>query len=447
MRMLLRILALLIKLTLAALVIGWVFLHPGQLNIDWQGYRIRTSIGFAAAVLAVAFILFAAFYHGWRTLLGWPRLWRKQRQMKSLELGYKALNKGLLAVAAGDGKSADKQTKKALSFLPDVALTHLLATQTAQLNKDDVMADTHLAKLMQHPDGQLFALRGQLTRAIQREDRTEALRLARVAYQQQPNQPWIVDTAVQMEARVQNWTHAEKILRSAIRLNDENTGRWQKDLAATLVASADLAREKNDIDAALECVREALKRCPAWAPAAIHVADLWQCKTYRRRAQRVLMEAWEAAPHPDLVKAWLRVTGVSQAVDTTTAVEKLVSVNPDNAVAAMAMAEAFAKNGLWGVAKQHALRALDYRADRAVYRLLAEIERGDSNDSKRVAEWLNKAAVAPIEAQWECQVTHEIFNAWQPLNNQLHFNTIVWQVPSSVPANATMPTNVLAFVS
>lgn len=418
-----------VRIAVVAAAALWLAMYPGTINIEWQGYTITTSVGFAAFVIAVLFFIFAVLYHNWRLLLAWPRLWRKQRQIKALELGYKALNKGLLAVAAGDNTTATKQTKRAIKFLPEMALTHLLAAQTAQLNHDDVAADTHLAKLMLHPDGQLFALRGQLTRALARDDRTEALRLSRLSYQQQPTQPWIIDTAVQMEARQQNWLQAEKILRAAVRLNDANEPRWQKDLAAVLVCLSDAARTRGSLDEALECAREAVKRNPSWSPAIIRVATLWQQKTYRRRAQKALINGWENAPHPDLVTAWIHIMGSEHAQDTTAIVEKLVSHNPDTAEAAMAMAMAAIKMRLWGVARQHALRALDKKADRQTYRLLAEIERQDTNDQTKIAAWLDKAATAPLEVQWACSVTHDVFSQWQALNRQHHFNTIQWQVP------------------
>jgi HemY protein len=436
-----------IKFAIIAAIALWVYLNPGQIQLEWQGYLITTSFGFAAIVLAIAVLMFATLYHHWRNLLSMPRKWRRHRQVKAMEQGYQALNKGLLAVAGGDAQTAAKQSKKALGFLPDNALSHLLAAQTAQLRNDDVTADTHLAKLMLHPDGQLFALRGQLTRALAREDRTEALRLARLAYSQQSNQPWIVDTTVQMEARAQNWIQAEKILRQAIKLNDDNEPRWQKDLSAVLVCLSDAARIKNDMDAALECAREAAKRHPGWSPAVIRLADLWQRKTYRRRAQKILMTAWESDPHPDLVAAWLHATGTERATDNTTTIEKLVSVNPDNAESAMAMAQAFTQAGLWGVARQHALRAVEYAPTRAAYRLLADIERGDSNNPNKIAMWLDKAADAQAEEQWVCQVTQDIFPAWQALNRQSHFNTIQWAVPVPLAPGSSNTVSQLTFIS
>lgn len=419
----------LLKLVLLLAVAAWLYAYPGTLEMEWQGRTVTTSTGFAGIVLLLLILLVATLYHWWRVLLALPRDWKKRRRLRSLELGYGALNKGLLSVAAGDSVTAEKFAKKALNALPDLALSHLLAAQAAQLRGDDVSADTHLAVLAQHPEGQLFGLRGQLGRAVQRDDQTEALRLARLAYQRQSTQPWAIDTLVQMEARSQHWTQVEKILRQAVRLGSENRTRWQKDLAAVLLASSDDAAQKQDIDAALECARDALKNVPYWTPAVIRAAQLWSRKTYRRRAQKTIQHAWENAPHPELVTAWLQITGAAQATDISASVARLVAANPDCYDAAMAMARASHQAGLWGVARQHALRAIEYRPDRDAYRLMAEIEQADTHLSSAVRGWMDKAADAPASPEWQCILTGDIFPHWQVLNARQDFNTIQWQTP------------------
>lgn len=429
MRRFFQMLSTLLKLAIFLAIATWLYMHPGSVHIEWQGQTIETSTGFASVVALVVLFAFGILYHGWRSLLNIPRDWRRHRRMKSLELGYAALNKGLLGVAAADSITATKNAKKALSALPDLALSHLLAAQAAQLRHDEVTADTHLAKLAQHPEGQLFGLRGQLTRALQRNDSTEAVRLSRLAYQQQPQQPWVVDTAVQMEARAHNWLQAEKILRQAIRLGTPEAEKWQRDLAAVMVTLCDEFIRKNDIEAALECARDALKQNPGWTPAVLRVANLWHRKAYRRRAQKALLKAWETNPHPQLVASWLEVTGGERATDRTAIIEKLVAENPDNAEAAFAMAMAYYNSGLWGVARQHAQRAIDYRPDRAAYRLMADIEQADSGNAKRVRAWLDMAADAPVEPVWQCLVTGEVHDKWLVLNRNSDFNTIQWQSP------------------
>ncbi len=440
MRRFFSILFWLVKIALVAAAVAWFLLHPGTVEIEWQGMTVETSVGFAALVVFSAALVFGVFYHGWRTLLGWPKLWRKQRQIKMMELGYHAVNKGLLAIASGDAATAAKQSKKALALLPDVAMAHLLAAQAAQLNHDEIAADTHLAKLAQHPDGQVFGLRGQVNRALQRQDRTEALRLVRLAYAQQNDQPWIIDTNVQLEARFRNWVQVEKILRKSVNLKSAEAVRWQKDLAAALLAQSDELRDKGDLEAALDCARDARKRQSDWTPAALRTAELWHKKGYRRRAQKTLTEAWEAAPHPDLVRAWNAVSAGERDNGAMDRVEKLVGANPDCYEAAFAMAEASYKSMLWGVARQHGERAIAYRPDRAAYRLMAEIERGDSNDAKKIQSWLEKAAEAEAEKQWLCTVTQMRFDTWAPLNHQLDFNTIRWEQPAALaPSAALLP--------
>jgi HemY protein len=429
MRRFFSLLGLFIKIFLVLAGAFWLYLYPGTLEINWQGRTIDTSTSFAAIAGIIVLILFGVIYHGWRLLLGWPRLWRRQRQIKAQEMGYKALNKGLLAVAGSDGVTAAKNAKRAVALLPDLALSHLLAAQAAQLNNDEVVADTHLAILAQNPEGQIFGMRGQLGRALQRNDRSEALRLSRLAYAQQPSQPWVIETALQLEASNQNWLQAEKILRQAIRLGSPDIATYQKNLAAVLVTLSDNYESSNDVEAALDVARQAKKLGNGWTPAAVRVAELWQRKAYRRRAQKALISAWEDNPHPELVTTWLEVSGTTKALDRTGSVEKLVSNNPENAEAAFAMAQAYYTAGLWGVARQHAMRAINFRPDRAAFRLMADIEENDTHNTRKIREWLDKAGDAPLEPQWQCLLTGEIFTAWQPLNRQNDFNTIVWQTP------------------
>ncbi|MDB5478931.1 MAG: hypothetical protein JWM96_1426, partial [Alphaproteobacteria bacterium] len=100
-----------------------------------------------------------------------------------------------------------------------------------------------------------------------------------------------------------------------------------------------------------------------------------------------------------------------------------------NADSAMALARASYTAQLWGVARQLAQKAIDYRPDRAAFRLMADIEQADRGEPKKIRAWLDKAGDAPPEPQWQCLVTAEIFQSWQVLNRQSDFNTIEWQTP------------------
>lgn len=426
----------LLKLAIFIAIAAWLYTHPGQIQIEWNDMTIETGTGFAALMLFLTMMVFAVLYHGWRKLLSIPKQWKRHRRMKSLELGYAALNKGLLSVAAGDTITASKNADKAVALLPDVALTHLLAAQAAHMRRDEINADAHLALLSQHPEGQLFGLRGQISRALLRGDRSEAVRMTRLAYQQQPQQPWVIDMSIQMETRQQNWIQAEKVLRQALRLGLPDAQKWQNDLAAVLIALSDESAQRNDVDAAIDFAREALKLVPGWSVAATRIARLWHRKAYRRRAQKALLNAWEENPHPEILDAWLYISGAERSMDNTAIVEKLISVNPENYESYYALGKAYSHAGLWGVARQHVARAIQFRPDRAVYRLMADIEQEDGRNHNAIRGWLDKAAEAPLEPQWQCQATGELYATWQVLNHQMDFNTIVWQTPFTTARTA-----------
>lgn len=430
MRRMMQVVGWILRLAILGALGLWLFLYPGKLHIDWQGWSIDTTTTRAGLILAVIMFLFAAIYHLWRKILSWPTHWQRQRRVKSLEIGYGALNKGLLAVANGDRQIAARQALRARKLLPDLALTHLLSAQAAQLNDDEVSADAHLAALAMHPEGQMFGLKGQIRRALQRHDRTEALRLARFASQNHAAQPWVIDTLVQLEARAQNWLLAEKTLRQAIRLDNSERLRLEHDLAAVLLALSDQSKATNSLDAAMDCAKEAMKLHQGWSPAAIRIADLWQRKGYRRRAQKALTNAWEKQPHPDLVQAWLKLSGGERSTDAGKGIDRLIEGRPDDAETALALAEASRQAGLWGVARQHAMKALNTAPSRRVYRLLAQIDQNDPTRAADAKSWLVKAAEAPLDAAWVCRATGERFDAWQPLNSQGDFNTIDWATPN-----------------
>lgn len=163
--------------------------------------------------------------------------------------------------------------------------------------------------------------------------------------------------------------------------------------------------------------------------AAVRVARLWHRKTYRRRAQKVLLNAWERNPHPDILQAWLYISSAERLMDNTALVEKLVSVNPENYESCSALSKSYMTAQLWGVARQHAMRTIQFRADRAAYRLMADIDQQEGRHNESVRGWLDKAAEAPLEPQWQCQITGELYPEWQVLNHQMDFNTITWHTP------------------
>src|SRR3546814_18109741 len=93
----------------------WLATHPGQVTIEWLGYRLEPPIG----LLVLAVLLFAAaaalLYRLVRAILGTPRRIGRALSAKRRKRGYKALSQGMVAVAAGDAQEAAGRSRRARS--------------------------------------------------------------------------------------------------------------------------------------------------------------------------------------------------------------------------------------------------------------------------------------------------------------------------------------------
>ncbi|HEY1095852.1 MAG TPA: heme biosynthesis HemY N-terminal domain-containing protein [Alphaproteobacteria bacterium] len=380
-----------LKITLLAALLFWLAMQPGTVDIKWHGYDITIRFGVAAIILVAGLLLFGWLFHVWRRLVALPGSFRQQRQWHKLQNGYQAVERGLLALYLQNYSQATRQAKEAIHLLPRHGLTHYLAAEAARRQGDLVTAQNHYHALQQTDDGEALGIYGQLSLALQREDKIQSVLYARQLLHKTGLNPYTVDTLTTLEIEQGNLTEAEKILRQAIAAKIGDQTSLRSKLAEVLLALSERALKQQDYNAALECAREALKWHPGSVDAAQQTALLWQQRAYKRRAEKTILNTYEVNPHPGLVQVWLQIHGAEKAIDQIALVERLTRENPDSPVSHIAMAEANRKAGLWGVARKHAMRAEEIAPGKQIYQLLAEIERGDSNDPAKIRHWQSLA--------------------------------------------------------
>lgn len=381
-----------LKIALLAVLLIWLAEQPGKVNIaGWHGYNVTIPLGVTAIIVIAILLLFGWIFHIWRRLVALPGSFRQQRQWHKLQSGYQAIERGLLALYLQNYTQATRQAKEAIHLLPRHGLSHYLAAESARRQGDLVSAQNHYHALQQTDEGEALGIYGQLSLAMQREDKIQSVLYARQLLHKTGLNPYTVDTLSTLEIEQGHLTEAEKILRQAIsaRIGDQTILRNK--LATVLMALSERALQQQDYTAALECAREALKWQPASINAAQQTALLWQQRAYKRRAEKTILSTYELNPHPDLIQVWLQIHGAEKAMDQIAVIERLTRENPDSPVSDMAMAEANRKAGLWGVARKYALRAEEKAPSKAVYQLLIAIEQGDGNDPAKIRHWQSLA--------------------------------------------------------
>ena len=145
-------------LAVAVLAAGfvWVADRPGDVAITWMGYHIETSVMVAALAVAALVLVLMLLWAIVRGILRSPEqvslFFRHRRAMK----GYLAISRGLIAIGAGDLRSARKSADDAARLSPGDPLALLLTAQSAQMAGDRGDAERAFREMTTRDDTKLL---------------------------------------------------------------------------------------------------------------------------------------------------------------------------------------------------------------------------------------------------------------------------------------------------
>jgi len=422
----------------------WLADRPGTVLIEWQGYRIDTSVGILALCAFLFAVLVAALYATWKWLRRRPREWSWRRKLSRQETGLQALSDGLVAIAAGDADNARKQTRKAGSMLDHAPITLLLEAQTAQIAGDDAAARLIFEKMLKTPETEFLGLRGLIADALRENDDARALAYARRAYALKPRTPWVLDTMISLHSRAGDWREAQRLVEESQKGKRAKGSAGNHQQAVLLTERARTARASGQLADAFAQARKANDLDAELVPAAELLARLVAEDGRARRARKVLERAWARKPHPDLMDAYLEIGVESDApLDRYKAVEAMVKTTRTHPESRLALAEAALNAKLWGEARAQ-LQALETeRPTLRVFQLRARLAEEDNEDTSSPETWLERAAAADADSQWVCGDCGTVADEWMAVcGNCGGFATLEWNQPPRVHRAMVAPTAV-----
>jgi HemY protein len=413
----------------------WLLDRPGAVAVDWQGYRIETSFAVLIAGVAILAAVAAIGYRVWLALIRAPgRLgdaWRERRRGK----GYRALTKGMVAVAAGDAGEAARQVKRAEVLLNEPPLTLLLSAQAAQLGGDDKAAERFFQEMTENPETEFLGLRGLLTQAMKAGDDAGALELARRAYRLQPRSDWVSASLFDLQVKSGKWLDAQVTGDEQARLGliGREANRRRKAVLA-LQQGVELARA-GDKEEASKRYKLAHDSASDFIPAAVAWAGALIDQGKARRAGDVIAKAWAEAPHPDLVEPAMKAAGALDALSRVKATERLVPANKVHPESMIALTRAYLEAQLWGEARSRltALGECGMESQARVCRLWADLEEAERGDTVAARDWLRRAALAAADPAWVCDSCGNAVGAWSvTCGNCGAFDSFQWRRPPHV---------------
>jgi len=420
------------KIALIVTAIGWLGPKIGWLSIDWMGYKAEIHGGFALLLLLAFLFIVIHLDRIWRGFVSMPAALRRYRDIMRQDKGYKALTQGLVAVAAGDARAAEKNARHAENLIPHTPLTKLLTAQTALLNGNAPKARREFLALLDDSDAAFFGLRGLLTQTLKEGDYAEALQLIRKAETLQPKRPWVVRTRFDLETRNRCWAEAEDVLKKAEKLGVFDAAAARRHRQALLTARARQNAKDGYLPLAAKQAAKAFGYDHGFSPAALLAASLYKELGKTRVAVRTVEKAWKQGPHPALAAFWLTLMPAPKkepsvyetGKDAYLWVKRLADLNPAHRDSQRALGAAALQAKMWKEARERLINACDYR-------MLAVLERDETGNDAKAREWLELAAEYPPDPKWVCADCGHVSAEWMPLCTDCGvFNQQDWIIPT-----------------
>jgi HemY protein len=409
-----RVLFFVVVLIASALGLAWLIDRPGEVTLNWQGYRIETSFLVGLGILLALLAALVMIWNILRFTFRFPPAMSVANRTRRREKGYAALSRGIVAVGTGDARLAGKAAAEAQRLLPDEPLALLLRAEAAQLTGDHRAVEAAFKEMTRSERTRLLGLRGLHAHAHRRGELELAHHFASAAHDIAAL-PWSAAAVLERHVAAKDWQSALAVLENNGNLIDRTTRDRQHAVLTTAIA---LGKEQTAPDDALRLARSATKRAPDLVPAVALTARLLIRKGGARKAAKIIETAWRLAPHPDLARARI-----------------LAKLSPRDPESRIALASAAITACDYKSAREAMLPMIegDARPTVRVCLLMAEIEEAEHGETGYAREWLGRASRAPRDACWIADgILSEQWLPASPGTGKL--DAFVWRRPDERPS-------------
>ncbi len=357
---------------------------------------MQAAIAICAALVVTIVLLWSLLTWMWRL----PTRMKKGMGRRRGEQGLDAVEQALLAVESGDGTAAFKKAKKASELLNRPNLTALISAKAAEIRGEHDDAHTHYTSLRDNPETEAAGLRGLARLSENRGDHVASIEVAKAALESQKAPMWAFDLLYTSQTALADWEGALETLAIAEKRKLLGKDEIRRRRAVLLAANASALDDKGQFAEALDQAKRAVDLSPGFAPGVALAARLLAKDGQGKKAAQIIEKAWSRSPHPALSIAYRDLWQGETAKATAKKIKHLIKTNGSHRESKiLAVEQALAVGD--GVAALSMLDELlrDAEPSARLCTLAAQAENmlGNGIDART---WQNRAASAPIEADW-----------------------------------------------
>ena len=431
-----RVILFLVLVGFAAIGVAWLADRPGDVVVTWFGYRIETSVMVLAGAIAALMVLAVLLWSLVRAILHSPYILSRFIRDRRGARGYQAISKGLIAVGAGDIKTARRFAAEAKRIAGNEPLALLLAAQTAQLSGDRAAADEAFRAMASRPDTKLLGLHGMFIEARRRGDARTARACAEEAAASGPTPGWAGQAVLELRCAEGDWVGALEAVERSHRSGLIDKPTYRRHRAVLLTARA-IAADESDRDQAKPLALAAVKLAPTLVPAAALAGRLLAESGELRKASRIIERAWREHPHPELAETYAHLRMGDSARERLARVQSLAQKAPGHIESALAVARAAIDAQEFSTARAALTPHLRTPTQRVAV-MMAELEEAEHGDEGRAREWMARALHAQRDPAWTADgIVSDRWLPVSPVSGRL--DAFEWRVPVSELARPHAP--------
>jgi HemY protein len=413
----------------AALAFGaaWIADQPGTVTVRWLGRQIELEVltGIIALVVAAVVVMMTIGFVKW--LIASPAIASRILRRRRAERGQEAIQRGIVAIGAGDRRAAERHAAEAERLAPDAPLTLLLRAQAAQLAGDRGGAEQAFRSMIAKPETRVLGLRGLYVEAQRRADPVAARAIAEEAAKASQTAAWASQAVLEHQSAAGDWDGALASIERqyAARTIDKDQA---KRLKAVLIAAKAVEAEDRNPASAKSLAMEAHGLAPGLVPAAAIAGRLLSADGDARKASKVIEAAWRHSPHPDLAEAYAHARQGDSRLDALKRVQYLARLTPSHPEGLLAIARAAIDAGDFAAAHSALGELTSGTPTQRACLLMAELVAKESSDHGRAREWMARALRAARDPVWTAD--GQVSDVWlpaSPVSGRL--DAFEWKVP------------------
>ncbi|KAB7614642.1 heme biosynthesis protein HemY [Amylibacter sp. SFDW26] len=406
-----------------------------RLSLAEKEYSFSPLIGVIGLVLLLAALWVAKlalglmsavfhFFNGDETAI--TRYFNRNREKK----GFDALAEGMVALAAGEGKTAMAQVSKAERMLQRPELTNLVNAQAAEMSGDTKKALKYYKSLLENDRTRFVGVRGLMKQKLAEGDTDTAMKLAQKAFALRPAHEETQNLLFEMQSDSGDWSGARETIVTKVRKGSlpKDVGRRREAILA--MADAKDLLDAGDVEAGKNAAINANKLAPTLIPAAVLAAEMQTLAGNKSAAAKIIKKAWTGNTHPDLAAAFAEIEENETSEQRLKRFNVLTRVNATDTETRLLKAELALADEDFPAARRALADLHETEPTARSLSVMAAIHRGEGAGDEIVRGWLNKALVASRGPQWICSSCNKIHVAWTPkCDNCKAFDSMDWKTP------------------